>query len=432
MDYKEAIDYVQNYQSNGISLGLRRMQELCARLHHPQKKLKFIHVAGTNGKGSTAAYISSVLGVNGYLVGRYVSPVVFQYEECIQFEDIRGITYIGKELLAEVVTEAASAVASMERDGFETPTIFEFETAMALLAFVKKECRIVIMEVGLGGREDATNVIENVIASVITPISMDHMGMLGHTLTDIAMEKAGIIRERVPVISYQTEPEAAEVIASVCEEKYCGLTMVRRDDMQRIHTDLSACVFSYQGENFRTRMIGTYQMENACLAIETCRRLGEEFSFDEVQLMLGIREARWQGRFEIVHTDPLILVDGAHNECGARALRESIETLLTGRKVHGVMGVFRDKEYEKMVSVLQPVIDDIVTVKAPTERGLEAEALAQIWREAGCPVISTAESVPDGLGKAVERCEEGDAILLFGSLSLLGNINNMNRREWGK
>lgn len=422
MDYKEALEYIQNYQSNGVSLGLRRMQELCTRLHHPQKKLRFIHIAGTNGKGSTAAYISSVLGVNGYLVGRYVSPVVFRYEECIQFEDIRGITYIGEELLTEVVTEAASAVASMEQDGFETPTIFEFETAMALLAFMKKKCQIVIMEVGLGGRRDATNVIEHVIASVITPIGMDHMGMLGSTLTEIAVEKAGIIRKGVPVISYQIEPEAAEVITSVCEEKHCELTMVRRDDMRRIRSDLSACVFMYQGEHFRTQMIGTYQMENACLAIETCRRLGEEFSFDEVQLMSGIREAKWRGRFEVVQTDPLILADGAHNESGARALRESIETLLTGRKVHGVMGVYRDKDYEKMVSVLQPVIDDIITVKAPAERGLEAEVLAQVWRGAGCPAVSTAESVSDGIEMAAKRCEDGDAIILFGSLSLLGKL----------
>lgn len=422
MNYEEAIAYIQNFQSNGISLGLERMRELCTRLAHPQKKLRFIHIAGTNGKGSTAAYISSILGVNGYLVGRYVSPVVFQYEECIQFEDSRGIAYIDRDLLAEVVTEVAFAVASMEQEGYETPTIFEVETAMALLAFVKRECQIVVLEVGLGGREDATNVIEHVLASVITPISRDHMGMLGDTLREIATEKAGIIREGVPVISMQEEPEVIRVLTSVCAEKKSELTMVRWEDMKLLHADLQGILFSYQGENFRTQMLGTYQMENACLAIETCRRLNGAFAFDEVQLMLGIREAQWRGRFEVVSKEPLIVVDGAHNVSGAKALRNSIETFLAGKRLHGVMGVFRDKEYESMVAVLQPLFHDVVTVKAPTERGLDADILAKVWQDAGCERVSVAEGVVVGLKKAIEQCKQEDAVVLFGSLSLLREL----------
>ncbi len=280
MDYEQAMAYIKNYKSAGISLGLERMRELCSRLDYPQQKLSFIHIAGTNGKGSTAAYISSILGVNGYLTGRYVSPVVFQYEECIQFEDSRGITFIDRQLLAEAVTETAAAVVDMEREGKELPTIFEFETAISFVAFVKRGCQIVVLEAGLGGREDATNVIGNVVASVITPVGRDHMKMLGDTVEEIAREKAGIIREGVPVISFQKEKAAAQVIASVCEQKRAPLISVCAPDIKLLRSDLQGSLFSYQGEHFRTQMTGVYQIENACLAIETCRNLGSGFSFD--------------------------------------------------------------------------------------------------------------------------------------------------------
>ena len=423
MNYEEAVGFIREHKGSGISLCLSRMRNLCGRLGDPEKKLRFIHIAGTNGKGSVAAYISSILGVNGYYVGRYVSPVVFEYEECIQFEDSRGITYISRELLAELITEVADAVSEMERDGQEIPTGFEIETAVALLAFVKKQCQIVVLEVGLGGREDATNVIENVLASVITPVSRDHMGLLGDTIEEIAAEKAGIIRENVPVISLQELPEAEHVIARVCSEKKAPLTIVKKEEMHPVRMDLHGSVFSFKGENYSTHMTGSYQIRNACLAIEVCHQLEDFLSFDEEQVMLGVREAYWRGRFEVVSTRPLIIVDGAHNESGAKALRESLETFFPGQKIHGVMGVFRDKEYDKMVSVMQPLMQDIVTVTAPTERGLPAEELRMAWENSGISLTETAESVNEGLKKAIARCEEGGLIVLFGSLSLLGELN---------
>ena len=427
MDYEQAMAYIKNYKSAGISLGLERMRELCSRLDYPQQKLSFIHIAGTNGKGSTAAYISSILGVNGYLTERYVSPVVFQYEECIQFEDSRGITFIDRQLLAEAVTETAAAVVDMEREGKELPTIFEFETAISFVAFVKRGCQIVVLEAGLGGREDATNVIGNVVASVITPVGRDHMKMLGDTVEEIAREKAGIIREGVPVISFQKEKAAAQVIASVCEQKRAPLISVCAPDIKLLRSDLQGSLFSYQGEHFRTQMTGVYQIENACLAIETCRNLGSGFSFDEPQLMVGIRAARWRGRFEVVNQEPLVLVDGAHNESGARALRESVETLLGGRRIHGVMGVFGDKEYNKIIEEMRPVLQDIVAVRAPADRGLEADVLAKAWRNAGCADVMTAGSVKEGLKLALQRCGENDAVVIFGSLSLLGELTRKQK-----
>lgn len=422
MTYEEAMAYIQEAGSTGISLGLSRMRELCRRLGDPQKKLSFIHIAGTNGKGSTAAYISSILGVNGYLVGRYVSPVVFQYEECIQYEDIEGVHHIDRELLAELMTEAAAAVDEMGKEGVPQPTAFEIETAVSFLAFVRWRCSVVVLEAGMGGREDATNVIDNVLASVITPVGMDHMHLLGDTLSAIAREKAGIIRQKGTVVSYQKEREAAEVIQEVCSEKEAMLVMVQDADMALISTDLRGSVFSFKGENYRTRMTGTYQVENACLAIETCHCLAEFFPLETEQMLIGVREAYWRGRFEVVCPEPLILVDGAHNESGAQVLADSLRELLPGRRIHGIMGVFCDKEYEKIVKMMQPVIYDVISVTAPDPRGLPAAELEQVWISSGCGRTETAEGVMDALKKAIRRCEKEDAIVLFGSLSLLGEL----------
>ena len=423
MTYEESMMYIQNTATTGIRLGLSRMRELCRRLGDPQDQLSFIHIAGTNGKGSTATYISSILGVNGYLVGRYVSPVVFRYEECIQYEDIEGVHCIDKSMLAELISEAADAAEAMAAEGLERPTVFELETAVSFLAFVRWQCSVVVLEVGMGGREDATNVVSNVLASVLTPVGKDHMHILGDTMTEIACEKAGIIREKGTVISLQTEPEAAMVIRDVCVEKQADLTEVSREDMKLLSMDLRGCVFWYQGENYRTKMTGAYQMMNACLALAVCNCLRERFPLDVEQRILGIREAYWRGRLEVVCENPLILVDGAHNESGAKVLAESIQMLLPGRHVHGVMGVFRDKDYKKIVEIMKSVLQDVVTVKAPGDRGLPEEELAQVWKDAGCGFVESTEAVRDGLNKALAHCGQGDAVVLFGSLSLLGQLN---------
>lgn len=423
MTYEESMMYIQSTATTGIRLGLSRMRELCRRLGDPQDQLSFIHIAGTNGKGSTAAYISSILGVNGYLVGRYVSPVVFRYEECIQYEDIEGVHCIDKSMLAELISEAADAAEAMAAEGLERPTVFELETAVSFLAFVRWQCSVVVLEVGMGGREDATNVVSNVLASVLTPVGKDHMHILGDTMTEIACEKAGIIREKGTVISLQTEPEAAMVIRDVCVEKQADLTEVSREDMKLLSMDLRGCVFWYQGENYRTKMTGAYQMMNACLALAVCNCLRERFPLDVEQRILGIREAYWRGRLEVVCENPLILVDGAHNESGAKVLAESIQMLLPGRHVHGVMGVFRDKDYKKIVEIMKSVLQDVVTVKAPGDRGLPEEELAQVWKDAGCGFVESTEAVRDGLNKALAHCGQGDAVVLFGSLSLLGQLN---------
>lgn len=422
MDYEKARQYIENVSRSGMALGLSRMRELCRRLGNPEKKLLFIHIAGTNGKGSTSAYISSILAVNGHMVGRYVSPVVFQYEECIQYEDLKGVHMLDKDLLARVVTKTATAAREMEKDGWEHPTVFEIETAMAFLAFVHWQCNVVVLEVGLGGKNDATNVIENVIASVITPVSLDHQSVLGDTIEKIAAEKAGIIKPDGTVIVFQYEKEAEQVIRRQAEKEQAEMITVRKEDIQCISASLEGSVFSYRGENYRTFMPGIYQISNACLAIETCRHLPEPFVFDAEQLMLGIRMAAWRGRFEVICANPLIIIDGAHNPAGAQAMLASIQELLPGRTLHGVMGVFQDKDYKTMVELLAPVFADVVTITAPGNRGLDCETLAKVWQESGCPDVSTGENAGMALKEAISRCGTEDAILMFGTLSFFKEL----------
>lgn len=419
MNYKQAEEYIRKKRGGGVSLGLSRMRELCRRLDNPEKKLRFIHIAGTNGKGSVAAYISSILGISGYLTGRYVSPAVFSYEEIIRFQDSKGCRNIDKEFLAELITEVALEAKNMEKDGWEEPTAFEMETAAAFLAFCRKKCQVVVLEVGLGGREDATNVIENVLASVITPVGRDHTSFLGDTLEEIAREKAGIIREKVPVITFQNDDAALQIIREVCKEKNAPLISVCRDDIKPVQTDVEKSIFAYKGENYVIRMPAPCQIFNAALALETCSALENVLGLDEEDRTLGLRETYWRGRFEILHRDPFIVADGAHNEDGARALKEALDLYFPGKNIHGIMGVFSDKEYEKMVSILQPRITDIITLRAPSERGLSAEELRRTWEKAGCRQTVAAENMNEALKKSLSVCAKDDIIVIFGSLSLL-------------
>lgn len=417
MTYEQARNYIKSVAKTGMNLGLSRMRELCRRLGDPQDTLSFIHIAGTNGKGSTAAYISSILASSGYMVGRYVSPVVFRYEECMQYEDGRGIHYIDKELLAQLVTRVAEVVDEMMADGWESPTVFEIETAVSFLAFCHWQCTVVLLEVGLGGREDATNIIHHVLASVITPISKDHTGVLGDTLEEIARAKAGIIKEAGLVITYQKEAGVLHVIESEAKTQRADVVIVKQQSIKVLSADLHGTTFFYEGGQWQTIMPGIYQVENACLAIETCRHLQLPNPISQEKLFQGVYKAVWRGRFEVVDTEPLTILDGAHNIAGAEALAKTIEQLLPDKKLHGIMGVFQDKEYKTMIHILRPYFAEVIAITAPGARGMDKMILAEEWKKQGCPFVSVAESVADAKEMATAHCKEGEAIVLFGSLS---------------
>ena len=298
MDYREARVYLENAAKYGSVLGLDNMRELLRRLGNPQDDLKFIHISGTNGKGSVLAYLSTVLKESGYRVGRYISPTLFSYRERIQVNE----EYIEKEALARLTTRIAKAVERMQEEGKTHPTVFEIETALGFLYFREKACDLVVLETGLGGLEDATNVVKTTVMEVITSISMDHMGILGNTLAEIAANKAGIIKPQTAVVSVRQHPEAMEVIETVCRREECRLFVADTGQASAIRYGWETQSFHYKEyENLKISLGGAYQIENAALAVEAVRTLNKlGYSIMEEQLRRGLEKTRWRGRFTVL------------------------------------------------------------------------------------------------------------------------------------
>ena len=363
-------------------LGLSRMVDLLERLGRPQDDLRFVHVAGTNGKGSVCAYLASVLQAAGYKVGLFTSPFILCFEERIRVngENIRA------EELARAVQAVRPAAEAVEADTGDHPTEFELMAAVAFEHFRAVGCDIVVLEVGLGGRLDATNVIDASEASVICRIGLDHTDLLGDTVAAIAGEKAGIVKPGCPMASWPQEREAMAVIEAVAAERGCELFVP--DFSQLAVEPLAGAAlrrFSWQGQEFETRLLGSYQPFNAALALETVRVLrGRGWDIPEEAEVAGIASARWPGRFEMVAASPLTIVDGGHNPQGAEALAASLADLLgeEGRgSVDFALGVLADKDYPAMVRAVAPWARSF-SVYAPTSpRALSADELAACVRE---------------------------------------------------
>lgn len=363
-------------------LGLSRMVDLLERLGRPQDDLRFVHVAGTNGKGSVCAYLASVLQAAGYKVGLFTSPFILCFEERIR---VNGENITGEEL-ARAVAAVRPAAAAVEAACGDHPTEFELMAAVAFEHFRAVGCDIVVLEVGLGGRLDATNVIDASEASVICRIGLDHTDLLGDTVAAIAGEKAGIVKPGCPVASWPQEREAMAIIEAVAAERGCELVVP--DFSQLAVEPLAGAAlrrFSWQGQEFETRLLGSYQPFNAALALETVRVLrGRGWDIPEEAEVAGIASARWPGRFEMVAASPLTIVDGGHNPQGAEALAASLADLLgeEGRgSVDFALGVLADKDYPAMVRAVAPWARSF-SVYAPTSpRALSADELAACVRE---------------------------------------------------
>ena len=363
-------------------LGLSRMVDLLERLGRPQDDLRFVHVAGTNGKGSVCAYLASVLQAAGYKVGLFTSPFILCFEERIRVngENIRA------EELARAVEAVRPAAEAVEADTGDHPTEFELMAAVAFEHFCAVGCDLVVLEVGLGGRLDATNVIDASEASVICRIGLDHTDLLGDTVAAIAGEKAGIVKPGCPVASWPQEREAMAIIEAVAAERGCELVVP--DFSQLAVEPLAGAAlrrFSWQGQEFETRLLGSYQPFNAALALETVRVLrGRGWDIPEEAEVAGLASARWPGRCEMVAASPLTIVDGGHNPQGAEALAASLADLLgeEGRgSVDFALGVLADKDYPAMVRAVAPWARSF-SVYAPTSpRALSADELAACVRE---------------------------------------------------
>lgn len=420
MNYQESRKYIEDSQKYGSVLGLDNMRELMGRLGNPQDKLKIIHVAGTNGKGSVIAYLYTVLREAGYRVGRYISPALYSYRERME---VSGEA-VSREDFAICLSRTAQAISRMTEEGLPHPTPFEIETAVAFLFFEMKKCELVLLEVGMGGSLDATNIIKTPVLSVLASISIDHIGFLGNTLGEIAKTKAGIIKKGCPMITIHQKAEAENAIKDVCG--ICGVPFREADGNQALVIEESpeGQSFRYEGEEYRISLGGVYQKENAVLAIETLKMLSEiGFPTIEEQRKEGLFRTRWNGRFTVLSREPLFIVDGAHNPAAAEKMASSIRHYFDGKKIYFIIGMFRDKDYREVLSKTCPYAEKIFTIEAPDNpRALPAEELALAAREFHRDVQAM-KSVEEAVETAYSLAGEEDVILAFGSLSFIGVLS---------
>lgn len=420
MTYEEALAFIDDTAKYGYVLGLDTIRELLCRLGNPQDDLKFVHIAGTNGKGSTLAYISTILKEAGFRTGRYISPVVFDYREKMQVNE----EYITKDTFARLAGQVYKAGQQMLEEGFPHPTTFETETAIAFLYFKEMNCDVVVLECGLGGLTDATNVVKTTLVSVFTEIGMDHMGFLGNTVEEIAAVKAGIIKPGAAAVSAAQRPEVHKVLEQACREQGAKLREIQKEDIRDIRYAFENQSFSYKEyANLRTGLTGSCQIDNASLAVEAVLALGEKgFPVTEEALRRGLLKTQWPGRFSAVARRPLFVVDGAHNRDAADRLFETLKLYFPEKRKIFIIGVLADKEYDYIMSRLTPLADRIVTVMTPNNpRALPAEALAEDIRRYH-EQVEAADSLADAVRRAYAYAGEDDLILAFGSLSYLGDL----------
>lgn len=421
MDFLEAQNYLEKVRSQkGIVLGLDTMRHLMAKLNNPQDKVKFIQVAGTNGKGSTAAYLTSILSEAGIKVGRYTSPAVFssteQYFAC-------G-SCISESEYAKGMTAVAEAAASL--DG-ETPTAFEQETALAFWYFAKKGCELAILEAGLGGDMDATNIVTTTVCSIITSISMDHCRILGNKISEIAAHKAGIIKPGAPVICIEQKEDAMEPIRAAAKAADTPLYEVHRDEVRQIFSDKrESIVFFREFENLHLKMLGTCQPENAALSVQAASVLSRSYPIEKKHIYDGIEKTRWGGRFELHSGSPDIILDGAHNPDGIRRLRESVNQMFGAVPICYVCGVLADKDYEKEIEILFGRASNVFTVTPPSPRAMKSTDLKAAIKERFPQLKVTSFDSEDGIEKAMEAAvSQNNPVVVCGTLTILARV-----KEW--
>ena len=417
MTYEEALSYIHSICWKGSKLGLDRTRELLGKLDDPQKELKFIHIAGTNGKGSTAAMLSSILEEAGYRVGLYTSPFINRFNERMQVNH-QPIPDEELAALTEYVRPHADAMA-------DSPTEFELITALAMVWFARQKCDIVVLEVGMGGELDSTNIIDVPEAAVIAAMGMDHVKELGPTMADIARAKAGIIKEGGRVVSYGGNPEADEVIAAVCRARNASLCQPDFSAIVPVDFSLEGQTFSYKGwRGLRIPLVGAYQMNNAAVVLETVEVLRQRgWSVSDEAVRQGLADTRWPARFEVLRRDPVFIVDGGHNPHGIRATAESLSRLFPGRKITFVTGVMADKDVEHILGLIVPLADQFFTVRPDNPRAMDAGELAARIEAMGAKATACA-SVRDGVDRAIQAEGPHGVACALGSLYMSGEVRS--------
>jgi len=420
MTPQEAVRYIENYGWSTTRLGLGRTRELLRRLGDPQKRLKFVHVAGSNGKGSTCAMLDAILRAAGYRTGLYTSPYIQEFCERIRIDggNIPG------EALAEATERVRAAAELME----DHPSQFELVTAVAMLYFMEQRCDIVVLEVGMGGEQDSTNVIDAPEVAVITNIGLEHTEYLGDTLEKIAATKAGIIKPGCHAVCYDGAPEVTAVVRNVCAERGVPLRFADYSKVKHLSESLDGQRFIWDGETYRLALLGRYQQHNAATVLETVAALRERgWDIPERAVHEGLANVKWLARMEIMQRKPLFLIDGGHNPQCAEALADSLRRLLPEKKVVFLLGVLRDKDYPRMLELLCPLAQEFICLTPLSDRALSAEELTKYLKEQNVKATAFAE-ISDGLRAAFAAAGKNGAVIAFGSLYLVGAI----RGEYGK
>lgn len=425
MNYEEAMNFIQNTNKFGSVLGLDNIRELLERLGNPQDQLRVVHIAGTNGKGSTLAFLAGIFRESGYRAGRYVSPASFSYEERFRINEEN----ISKKDLCFYMEKIKNVAEEMVKDGLSHPTMFEIETALSFLYFLDKKVDVVLLETGMGGRLDATNVVKKPIATVIASIGMDHMQFLGDTLEKIASEKAGIIKEGCPVISYDNTKEVNEVIKNKAKQMHAKVTFVNSAGIRVLQESLNGESFSYRSsdgrwyEKIEIPLLGRHQINNAALALETLNVIKNYYCISDFQTEDGMRKTIWRGRIEILEREPMVICDGAHNPDGAKSLLSFLQNNFTNQRLIYIMGVLSDKDYEQMVQILAPAADKIYTVAPDNPRALSSRKLCNCISKYH-QNVEERQRLAECLSEVRQKAEKDDVIIICGTLSFQNELIN--------
>ncbi|MFL0247900.1 bifunctional folylpolyglutamate synthase/dihydrofolate synthase [Candidatus Clostridium stratigraminis] len=428
MNYVEAMDYIKDTAKFGSNYGLSRTEKILEFLGDPHKKLKCIHIAGTNGKGSTTAMLNEILKEAGYKVGMYTSPYLEEFEERIQ---INGRNIL-KEDLSSVITEVSEAVQKVIALGFEHPTEFEIITCAMFLYFYNEKVDYAVIEVGLGGRLDSTNVIKPIL-TIITSISFDHMKILGDTLGKIAFEKAGIIKEGVPLLLYPQEAESFEVINKICKERNSRLIEVPKCSvsLKKINKEVNSGVqgiivkTSSNIYNIELSLLGKPQLLNCSVVIFAVEELiKQNIIIKKEHILEALKKVKWPGRLEILSKIPLVVIDGAHNIDGIMKLKESIETYFSYKDIVLILGILADKQVDSMLKVITPMAAKIIAVTPHSDRAELACDLAESIAEIN-PVVEYVEDYREAYKKALTYCSKDTLLLISGSLYMIGDMRKI-------
>ena len=439
----------------GSILGLNTIKELLKRLGNPQNELKVVHIAGTNGKGSIMTFVQNILMESGYKVGRYCSPAVFNEREIIRIND----EYISEEQSADLLTRIKEKCDSMYSEGLPHPTSFEIETAEALMFFKEQNCDIALIECGMGGETDATNVFEKVLCSVIATISLDHTQFLGSTIEEITKVKSGIIKENCPVVMSKQTGEAESVIKKVCKQNNSKLIIPTEQDSENVEIDGLTTKVTYKASNnkeyiLNLQALGTYQIKNAKTAVEVALVLDKALTEKtnicdesdknngtgmknninnsgntiEKNIKKGIEKTVWPGRMEVISKEPLIIIDGAHNPGAVLELRKTLDLYFTNKRITFIMGVLSDKDFSKEAEIIADRAERIITITPNNSRGLDGHKLAETLVKYNHNV-QVADSLKQAAEESIDTIKENraDMILAFGSLSYLGELKQVVR-----